>query len=243
LIKKAVLKNKLKKKEELIIMQETRRAPKHLVDAFKEISTCNISDALDKLGLPCGTFGINPLYDCPRIAGTAVTMRIVPDGSMQTSGHMGADPLDIAQPGDVLVFDNGGRLDQNCWGEIVTYAALQKGVIGVIIDGAARDVDVTKEMGFPVYAKGIVPLTARKRNVQGDYNCPVRIGGLQVNPGEIVVADINGVVVIPIDKAEDVLKVCREMLERENEIIRKIKAGVSFRDVDKASGYDKMLEE
>ena len=222
--------------------QEFIRAPKHLVEAFKEISTCNISDALDKLGLPCGTYGIRPLYDCPRIAGTAVTMRIVPAGSMRPSGHMGADPLDAAQPGDVLVFDNGGRLDQNCWGEIVTYAAMQKGVVGVIIDGAARDVDVTKEIGFPVYARGTVPLTARNRNVQGDYNCTVRIAGLQVNPGEIVVADINGIVVIPTNRAEEVLQICKEMLEKEAEIIRKIKAGVSFRDVDKASGYDKMLE-
>ncbi len=223
--------------------QEFKRAPRHLVEAFKAISTCNISDALDKLGLPCGTYGISPLYDVPRIAGTAITMKIVPYGSNNPSGHMGADPLDAAEPGDVLVFDNGGRLDQNCWGEIVTHAALQKGVVGVIVDGAARDVDVTKEMGFPVFARGTVPLTARKRNVQGDYNCPVRIGGLQVNPGEIVVADSNGIVVIPTDRAEEVLKVCKEMEVREAEIIRKIKAGVSFRDVDKASGYDTMLQQ
>lgn len=224
------------------MVQEFTRAPKHLVEAFKEISTCNISDALDKLGLPPGTFGIKPLYDCPRIAGTAITMKIVPAGSMRPSGHMGADPLDASKPGDVLCFDNGGRLDQNCWGEIVTYAALQKGVVGVIVDGAARDVDVTKEMGFPVYARGTVPLTARNRNVQGDYNCTVKIGSLQVNPGEIVVADINGIVVIPTDHAEEVLQICKDMAEREVEIIRKIKAGVSFRDVDKASGYDTMLD-
>jgi 4-hydroxy-4-methyl-2-oxoglutarate aldolase len=223
-------------------MNEIRRAPKHLTEAFKEISTCNISDALDKLGLPCGTYGIQPLYDCPRIAGTAVTMKVVPYGSMRPSGHMGADPLDAAQPGDVLVFDNNGRLDQNCWGEIVTYAALQKGVVGVIIDGAARDVDVTKQMGFPVYARGIVPHTARNRNVQGDFNCAVKIGTLQVNPGEIVVADVNGVCVIPIDRAEEVLKVSKELIEKENELIRRIKTGVSFRDVDKASGYDTMLD-
>jgi 4-hydroxy-4-methyl-2-oxoglutarate aldolase len=116
-------------------------------------------------------------------------------------------------------------------------------VIGVIIDGAARDVDVTKEMGFPVFAKGTVPLTARNRNVQGDYNCPVKIGGLQVNPGEIVVADINGIVVIPTDRAEEVLQTCKDMMEREDDIIRKIKAGISFKNVDKQSGYDTMLEQ
>ncbi|MCE5284122.1 MAG: RraA family protein [Deltaproteobacteria bacterium] len=222
-------------------MTEIKRAPKELAEAFKEISTCNISDALDKLGLPCGTFGIRPLYRSKRIAGTAVTMKVVPFGSLKTSGHMGADPLDAAQAGDVLVIDNGGRVDQNCWGEIVTYAALQKGVVGVVIDGAARDVDITEEMGFPVYARGIVPHTARNRNVQGDFNCPVKIGTLQVNPGEIVVADVNGVCVIPVERAEEVLKVSRELVDKENGLIERIKKGVSFRDVDKASGYDTML--
>lgn len=219
-----------------------QRAPRELVDAFQKISTCNLSDALDKLGLPSGTNdGIHPVYPCPRIAGTAVTMRIVPDSSRKTSGHMGADPLDEAQPGDVLVFDNGGRMDQNCWGEIVTYAALQKGVAGVIVDGTVRDVDATEKLSFPVYAKGIVNRTARNRNVQGDYNCTVSIGGLQVNPGEIVVADINGIVVIPVDRAREVLSVVQDMEQKEAAIIAKIKAGISFRDVDKDSGYDTML--
>jgi len=221
---------------------EFKRASKELVDAFREISTCNLSDALDKLGLPSGVNdGIHPVYPCPRIAGTAVTMRIVPDGSLKTSGHMGADPLDVAQPGDVLVFDNSGRMDQNCWGEIVTYAALQKGVAGVIVDGTVRDVDATEALGFPVYAKGIVNRTARNRNVQGDYNCTVSIGGLQVNPGEIIVADVNGIVVIPTSRAQEVLDIVHEMDEKEEAIISKIKAGISFRDVDKASGYDTML--
>ena len=221
---------------------EFTRAPKELVDEFKKISTCTISDALDKLGMPCGTYGIKPLTVCKRIAGTAVTMKIVPYGSLPTSGHMGADPLDVAQKGDILVFDNGGRLDQNCWGDIVTHAALQKGVEGVVVDGAARDIDAVSELGFPVYARGAVPMTARNRNVQGDYNCPVSIAGLLVNPGDIIVADVNGIVVIPTDKAEKVLEVCNDMEKKEQKIISRLKAGISFRDVDKESGYDTMLD-
>jgi 4-hydroxy-4-methyl-2-oxoglutarate aldolase len=224
------------------VIKDFERAPKWLVEEFKKLSTCTISDALDKHHLPSGACGIRPMYECERIAGPAVTMRIVPHGSLKTSGHMGADPLDVAQPGDVLVFDNGGRMDQNCWGEIVTYAAIQKGVTGVIVDGTVRDVDATKELGFPVYARGVVPMTARNRNVQGDYNCTVSIAGLQVNPGEIVVADVNGIVVIPLEHAEAVLATCKEMMIREERIIARIKAGVSFRDVDKESGYDKMLD-
>lgn len=215
---------------------------KELVSLLGNFSTCTISDALDKMGLPCGTYGIRPLTICKRIAGTAVTMKVVPYGSVTTSGHMGADPLDAATDGDVLVFDNGGRLDQNCWGDIVTHAAMQKGVVGVIIDGAARDVDAVSELGFPVYARGVVPMTARNRNVQGDYNCPVRIAGLLINPGDIVVADVNGVVVVPPGRAEEILAICIDMEKKEEEIIRRLRAGVSFKDVDKESGYDRMLD-
>jgi 4-hydroxy-4-methyl-2-oxoglutarate aldolase len=223
-------------------MKEIKRAPKHLVEAFKEMSTCNVSDAMDKLGLGPGTFGIRPLYNCSKIVGTAITMRVVPDGPNHPAGHMGADPLDASQPGDVIVIDNMGRVDQNCWGEIMTFAAIQKGVVGVIIDGASRDVDVIQEINFPVYARGIVPHTARGRNVQGDYNCLIQVGGLQVSPGDIIMADMNGVVVIPTARAEEILKVSKELFEREADIVRKLKEGVPFSEVDRTSGYDKMLQ-
>ena len=85
-------------------------------------------------------------------------------------------------------------------------------------------------------------MTARNRNVQGDYNCPVSIAGLLVNPGDIIIADVNGIVVIPADKAKKVLEVCEDMEEKEQKIIARLKAGISFRDVDKESGYDTMLD-
>lgn len=217
------------------------RPGKGIVEGYMRLSTCNVSDALDKLGLPCGIYGIRPTYDCPKVVGPAITMRVVPFGLNNPEGHMGVDPLSAAESGDVIVIDNSGRVDQNCWGEILTYSALQIGVAGVIIDGATRDVDVIKETGFPVYARGIVPLTARGRNVQGDYNCLIQIGGVQVSPGDLVMADANGVVVIPQAKAEEVLAVSLELYQRELDIVERIKSGQSFLEVDKQSGYDKML--
>lgn len=216
---------------------------KELVEAFKQFSVCDVSDALDKLGLASGVFGIHPLYNnCPKVVGAAITQRVISYGPSRPPGHMGADVLEASQPGDIIVIDNYGRLDQNCWGEILTYAALQKGVVGVIIDGASRDIDVIQETKFPLYGRGIVPMTARGRNVQADFNCLVQIGGVQVLPGDIVMADINGVVVIPIKQAEEVLKVSQDIFKREREIVEKIKQGLSFLEVNRQLGYDKMLE-
>jgi len=219
-----------------------KRLSKEIVEQFYKVSTCNVSDAMDKLGFACGIYGIKPTYDCPKVVGLAITMRVMAYGENNPPGHMGVDPLSVSEEGDIIVIDNSGRLDQNCWGEIMTYSALQIGVAGVIIDGATRDVDVIKETNFPVYARGIVPLTARGRNVQSDFNCVIQIGGVQVSPGDVVMADINGVVVVPQEHAEEILKVSLELFVRELDIVAKIKSGQSFLEVDKQSGYDKMLQ-
>ncbi|MEH7342448.1 RraA family protein [Bacillus sp. JJ1532] len=222
--------------------QTVKRPSKELIEGFKELSTCNVSDALDKLGLSSGVHGIRPLFDCEKIVGPAITMKIIPHGPEVPKGHLGADALDIAEPGDIIVIDNSGRTDQNCWGEILAFAAQQQGVSGVIIDGAARDIDIISEIKFPVYARGNVPFTARGRNVQGGFNCTVQVGGVQVRPVDIIMADINGVVVIPIENAEEVLHVSKELFDREAEIVRLLKSGIPFSEVDRQSGYDRMLE-
>lgn len=220
-----------------------KRPSKEVVEKFYQVSTCMVSDALDKLSLPAGIWGINPMHGrCKKIVGPAITMKIVPFGPKNPPGHMGADPIFVSEPGDILVYDNNGRLDQNCWGDIVTWSAIQKGIIGMIADGAVRDMGEVEEIGFPVYAKGHTPLTARGRNVQGDYNCQIQLGGVQVNPGDIVMADVNGVAVIPLDRAEEVLAAALDILEKETAMIEEIKKGISFTEVDKKSGYDKYLE-
>lgn len=219
-----------------------KRPSKEAIEKFYKVSTCMVSDALDKLGLPAGIYGIGPMAECEKICGPAITMKIVPYGSKNPTGHMGSDPIFVAEPGDVLVYDNGGRLDQNCWGDIVTWSAIQKGIIGTIVDGAVRDMDEVRKIGYPVYARGYTPLTARGRNVQGDYNCQIQIGGVQVNPGDLIMADLNGVVIVPLEKVEEVLEIALDIYERETAMVEEIKAGISFLEVDKKSGYDKFLQ-
>jgi regulator of RNase E activity RraA len=219
------------------------RPSKEIIEQYGKVTTCMVSDALDKLGLPAGIWGIGPMHGkCKKIVGPAITMKMVPYGAHNPPGHMGSDPMMVAEPGDILVYDNGGRLDQNCWGDIVTWSSIQRGIIGAIADGAVRDMGEVEEIGFPVFARGHTPLTARGRNVQADYNCVIQIGGVQCNPGDVVMADINGVVVVPSTKAKEVLEVALDILEKETSMIEQIKSGISFLEVDKKSGYDKFLQ-
>lgn len=221
----------------------TKRPSKETIKGFYQVSTPMVSDALDKLGLPAGIYGISPMHNkCKKIVGPAITMKIVPFGAYNPPGHMGSDPLLVAEEGDILVYDNAGRLDQNTWGDIVTWSAIQKGIIGTISWGAVRDIEEVEEAEFPLYACGKCPLTARGRNVQADYNCVINVGGVQVNPGDLVIADVNGVAVVPCDRADDVLKAALEIKEYEAAMIEEIKKGISFRDVDQKSGYDSFLK-
>lgn len=226
-----------------MMKNEVKRPSKELIEGFRQVSTCNVSDALDKLGMSCGIAGIRPVFnDCPKIVGPAITMRIIPFGPEVPTGHMGVDPLSVSEEGDIIVIDNSGRVDQNCWGEVLSFAAQQQGVAGVVIDGASRDVDIIRDINFPVYARGVVPFTARGRNVQGDFNCTVQLGGVQVRPGDLIMADVNGIAVIPIERAEEVLEVSKDLFNREAEMAQLLRSGVPFAEVDRKSGYDKMLE-
>ena len=222
--------------------KKINRPDYEIVKQFEQYSTTNVSDALDKLGLKSGIDGILPQPGMKKLVGTAITMKVTAAGESKPTSHMGADPLRVAGKGDVIVIDNGGRRFENCWGEILTYAAIQKGIRGTIIDGVFRDVDIIQELEYPVYARGLTPTTARGRTIQQDYNCIIRLGHVQVRPGDIVMGDQSGVVVIPSEKAEEVLKITKDIYEREQSIIEQIKKGVPFEEVDKKSGYDKMLE-
>lgn len=219
-----------------------RRPSKEIIEQYYSVTTCMVSDALDKMGLPAGVYGIGPMHArCRKIVGPAITMKIIPFGAKNPSGHMGSDPIYVACPGDILVYDAGGRPDWNCWGDIVTWSAKQKGIIGTIADGAVRDMEEVEEVGYPVFARSHLPLTARGRCVQGDYNCQIQIGGVQVNPGDLIMADVNGVAVVPIDHVEPVLDAALAIKAHEAAMIQDIQRGTSFMEVDKKSGYDTFL--
>ena len=207
-----------------------------------KVSTTNLSDALDKIGVRGAVIGISPLFGKPKVIGSAVTIKITAAGIEKTKHHLGVEAIAAAQRGDVIAIDNRGDIYNNCWGEILSCAAKMKGASGVIIDGAARDVDICEELEFPIFARGVVPITARGRIMQEDFNCPIRLGDVQVRPGDILVGDINGVVVIPPEKIDEVLTEAEEIMEKEESMKKDILAGLDILEVDKKYGYEQMLK-
>ena len=212
------------------------------IERLKKMATTNVADALDKVGVRGAVIGIRPMYDCPKIAGKAVTIKITAAGMVKSKHHLGVQAIHTADPGDVLIIDNRGDLYNNCWGEILAMGAKMKGVAGVVVDGAARDIDACKEFGFPVYARGTVPITARGRIMEESFNEVIRVGEVQVRPGDIVMADVNGVVIIPVEKFDDVLEAAAQIQQKEDAMVEELRRGVPILEVDQKYAYETMLK-
>ncbi len=211
--------------------------------AFMRLSTTNVSDALDALGLKGSTYGVRPIYEgVQKIVGEAVTVKLIAAGETKSKTHLGIHAIEAAKAGDVVVIDNAGRLDTSCWGGILANGAQMKGISGVVIDGACRDVDDYVEIGFPVYARGAVVATARGRIMEDATNVMVQFGGVQVRPGDVVVADRSGVVFVPQEHLEPVLAKAEELFEKEEAMTADIRAGLSALEVDHKYSYEKLLQ-
>jgi regulator of RNase E activity RraA len=201
------------------------------VERLGRLDTCAASDALDQLKLKGAVIGIRPMWACPRIAGRVVTVKIAPAGLTTPEHHLATPAVASAEPGDIIVIDNAGRTDVSCWGDILANAAQTKGISGVIIDGASRDIDGSREIGFPVFARGGVPVTARGRIMQEAYNTMIQCGGVQVRPGDLVIADQSGVVFVPQEHIDEVLATAERIVEREVLMVEAVRAGKSVVDV------------
>jgi len=208
---------------------------------LEKLSTTNLSDALDKVGIRGAVIGIRPLFDKPKVIGSVVTIKITAAGMEKSKHHLGIEAIASAQNGDVIAIDNHGDTQNNCWGELLSCAAKMKGISGVIIDGAARDVDICEELDFPIFARAVVPITARGRIMQEDFDCMIRLGDVQVRPDDVLVGDINGVVVIPPERIDEVLTEAEKLMEKEESMKKDILSGLDILEVDKKYNYEQML--
>jgi regulator of RNase E activity RraA len=214
-----------------------------LAARLSKLDACAVSDALDKLGLRGVVLGIAPVWPCPRIAGRVVTMRLKPKEADEAAAprHLGTAAIEAASAGDVIVVDHRGRTDVAGWGGILSTAARYKGIAGVIVDGACRDVDESRERGLPVFARAATPSTARGRVVEDSFNEPIAIGGVAVNPGDLVIADGSGVVFVPASRAAEVVAEAETVAAREAQMARDILDGRSVVQV-MGTNYETMLE-
>lgn len=210
---------------------------------FEKLSTTNVADAEDALGIKGATYGIRPLREnWGKVVGRAVTVKMAAAGEVKNKHHLGMTAISLAEPGDIIIIDNGGRLDTSCWGGILANSAKAKGIGAVIVDGATRDLDDCIEIDFPVYARGTVVWTARGRIMEQSTNEMISFGGVQVQPGDVVMGDRSGVVIVPWSHVDEVLEKAEELYEKEEAMVREILSSGDVLGVDNKFGYEKMLK-
>lgn len=213
-----------------------------LVERLRKLDTCAVSDAMDSLGLRGVVLGLRAMWPCPRIGGRVVTVKLVRRTGNETSTrHLGTAAVVAASPGDIIVVQHRDREDAAGWGGILANAAKTKGVQGIIVDGPARDIDETRDVGLPLYARSAVPLTARGRIVEESCNEPILMGDIAVAPGDLVLADWSGVVFLPAARAEEIIAAAEAIAAREALMTKDVLAGVPVTEVMGAN-YETMLQ-
>lgn len=186
-----------------------------MFDIFRKVSTSNISDAMHRKGAMQGILSKIP---GKKIVGRAVTVR--------TFGGDWAKPveaIDVSGPGDVLVIYNGDR-DIAMWGGLATQTAVNRKLEGVVVDGAVRDFDEVQTLGFPVFAANVVPNAGDPKGL-GEINVEITCGNQTVNPGDLIIGDDSGVVVVPKERAYEIARRSEEVWKREKRLADEIRNG------------------
>lgn len=201
-----------------------------LFEAFERVSTCNISDAFHKQGV---MFGIVPqsLKHRQKMVGRALTV--------QTTNGDWAKPveaIDQAKDGDVIVVDVGGA-PVAVWGELASHSAMVMGVRGIVIDGAVRDIDDIRDLGFPAFSRTVAPCAGEPKGY-GGIGIEVTVGGQRVRTGDWIVGDESGVVVIPKEMAVEVANRALDVHERENRTREEIERGSTLSKVNELSKWE-----
>jgi len=198
------------------INTKINRPSRELVEGFKGLPTSNIADSMNRFY--CVDAEIKPLNDTP-LLGTAFTVRVATSDNL-----MFHKALDMAQPGDVMVIDAQGDKINAVTGEIMVRYAMKKKLAGFLIDGAIRDSAAIKEFSFAAFARGVNPKGPYKDG-PGEINVPVVCGGVVVQPGDIIVGDSDGVVIINQEDAPEVLQKAKTTFESEASIFKAIEEG------------------
>ena len=225
---------------------ELPRVPEGIIDGFRELGadlSSLVSDVLDEMGYAkaIGASVLRPIYAEAAVIGRALTLRNI---AQENSPYKGAsakisrlaeiEAHNLAEPGDVLVIE--GVHGVSNIGGISAAIGKRQGEIGAIVDGGVRDVGECRSIDYPMWSRDVTPLTGKWRIQTVQINFPVEIAGVQVTPGDIVIADETGICFVPQDVAADVLKRAQEILAAEGRRQKDIAAGVSVPDLANRAG-------
>jgi 4-hydroxy-4-methyl-2-oxoglutarate aldolase len=206
-----------------------------LLDRIQEtLYTAVVSDALDELGIRHQAMReyLRPMLPDAVYAGWARTILCRDVYQISDKPYdLEIEALDSILPDEVVVVGTGSSVRNAPWGELLSTAAMTRGARGAVVDGLIRDVKKIVALGFPVHATGIKPVDSQGRGEVVEYNVPVECGGVLVHPGDLVVADYDGVVVVPSSAVEQTIKLASDKVTRENHSRNDLKNGAYLRDV------------
>jgi len=215
-----------------VINQREKQPNSEILQGFKDLlkifsPSCVVADAQERAGVMHSA--IKPITDV-RFVGVALTVKLYPGDLVDC-----LDALKVAGEGDVIVVDACGDTETSIWGGLMAGLCQQKGVVGAVVDGAVRDTDEIKALSFPICTRAIVPRSTHSpysgRMEPIEVNVPITCGGVPVNPGDIVLADEIGVVVVPQEEAGEVLERARAQAAKEEETRKRIKEGKTVEEL------------
>ena len=192
-----------------------------LLDAFKNAASPQVADSMSRLGAMDS--GIRPIWHCPRIVGSALTVWCHSGDNLMLH-----KALTVAQPGDILVINTQGNVTNSPFGELLAASVLKIGIRGLIIDGTVRDAESLEAMKLPVFARGLCPNGCNKDGA-GEVGAIIACGGVAVRPGDIIIADRDGVTVVPFADALEVAKLSVEKVVSEVKRANEIEKGIIVR--------------
>ncbi len=203
--------------------------PDNLLERLRAFSTCQVADAFDKLKIRGHMPDIILLSPTPegRMIGPAHTVGMVPAGGAKVS-KQATHQVDSAPPGSVMVISSPAGVTNANWGGLMTTRAKAMGLAGAVVDGRARDIEEHRELGFTVFARSISVHGSGGYTAVGSVGEPVSCGGVTVREGDIVLGDVNGVVVIPAERLEEVLAKTEELAGIEEKITRALEGGATI---------------
>lgn len=205
-----------------------------IVEEFRRFATSGVSDALDRLGIAGQAFDIRPVTTGPRMVGRAWTGLYQP---CDVNGGTVGDYIDDVPTGDVILLDNAGRTDATVWGDILTTVATRRGIAGTVIDGICRDADRSQELNYPMFAVDRWMRTGKDRVQMVGQQVPITIGKVRVFPGDLVIGDSDGVVIVPQQREREVLDAVLAIETAEERIREQLKDGVRLDVARKNLGY------
>jgi RraA family protein len=201
------------------VRSDPRSTDPDLVARFRQHETPAVSDLMNRLYTASSAIScLTP--DAPQLVGPACTVKVFPGDNLMVHAA-----LDVARPGDVVVIDAGGASPTAVLGDLVATKARHRGIAGFVVDGLVRDLPgILALADMPVFARGVTPIGPLHRG-PGEIGFPVCLGGIVVHPGDVVVADLNGIAVVPLDDAQDVLRRLEQKSSREAQYVAAVARG------------------